>query len=48
VPVDGSDRIISRWQYPGEEQSLNKENYDAAIERQGSDNNKTLVWWEKN
>lgn len=48
VPVDGSDRIISRWQYPSEEQSLNKENYDAAIERQGSDNNKTLVWWEKN
>lgn len=47
VPVDGSDRIISRWEYPGEEQSLNKAHYEEAVARQGEDDNKTLVWWEK-
>ena len=47
TPVDGSDRIMSRWEYPGEEQSLNKANYDAAIARQGEDDNKTMVWWER-
>ncbi len=45
-PVDG-DRVMSRWEYPAEEQSLNKDNYNAAISRQGEDDNKTQVWWEK-
>lgn len=36
----------SRFNYPTEEQALNKENYDVAVARQGPDVNTTPVWWE--
>ncbi len=36
----------SRFVYPDEEQSLNAENRQAAIDRQGADNISTKVWWE--
>ncbi|MDW7692286.1 SusD/RagB family nutrient-binding outer membrane lipoprotein [Flammeovirgaceae bacterium SG7u.111] len=37
----------SRFQYPTEEQSLNTENYNAVLSRQGADVVETKVWWEK-
>lgn len=36
----------SRFRYIGEEQTLNKENYDAAVSRQGPDEYATTLWWE--
>ena len=35
-----------RMLYPLSEQNLNKENYDAAVARQGADNTQTRVWWD--
>ena len=37
-----------RFLYPLTEQNLNKENYNAAVERQGPDNTQTHVWWDVN
>lgn len=37
----------SRFEYPGKEQALNAESYNAAITRQGPDEITTKVWWEK-
>ena len=41
------DIYPSRFEYPSEEQSLNGENRQQAIERQGPDEITTKVWWEK-
>jgi hypothetical protein len=41
------DEIPSRWTYPATEQSLNSENYNAAIANQGTDLLTTKVWWNK-
>ncbi|MEC7754081.1 SusD/RagB family nutrient-binding outer membrane lipoprotein [Roseivirga sp. UBA1976] len=35
-----------RFMYPSGVQALNKENYNAAIQRQGPDNLTTRVWWD--
>jgi len=40
--------IPVRFMYPGNQQTLNKENYDAAVSRQGPDDINTKVWWERN
>ncbi|SNY95293.1 SusD/RagB family nutrient-binding outer membrane lipoprotein [Flagellimonas pacifica] len=37
----------SRFEYPSEEESLNLENYNAAVSRIGGDKITTKVWWEK-
>lgn len=37
----------SRFEYPSLEQTLNAENYNAAVSRMGSDEITTKVWWEK-
>ena len=46
----GSDALINqvpvRFMYPTEVQSLNGENYRAALEAQGPDNITTPVWWD--
>ncbi len=39
--------IPVRQAYPAFESTLNKENYDAAVSRQGADNLNTPVWWDK-
>ncbi|NJB71341.1 hypothetical protein GGR42_001803 [Saonia flava] len=36
----------SRFEYPGEEEALNAENYNAAVSRIGGDEITTKVWWE--
>jgi hypothetical protein len=50
--VAGPDLIISRipvrFTYPDSEQSLNSENLDAAIARQGGLSLTDLVWWDVN
>lgn len=38
------DRIPVRFRYPESEQSLNAENYQRAVERQGPDNINTAIW----
>lgn len=40
------DEYPSRFTYYAEEQTLNKENYDIAVSRQGPDEYSTPVWWE--
>lgn len=35
-----------RHLYPLTEQNYNKQNYDAAVARQGADNTQTRVWWD--
>ena len=43
------DTYPSRFEYPTEERTLNKENYDAAVARQGINTNQAIlapVWWE--
>ena len=40
-----SGEIPSRFLYPNEEPALNGTNYDAAIARQGADQNTTDIWW---
>jgi hypothetical protein len=41
-------RIPTRFLYPTLEQSLNLENYQAAVSRQGADALTTPVWWQMN
>jgi hypothetical protein len=41
-------RIPVRFTYPTLEQSLNLENYQAAVSRQGADELTTTVWWDVN
>ena len=46
--VEGTiSEIPSRYSYPSSEQSLNAEQYDAAIARQGADLLTTKIWWNK-
>ncbi len=45
-PNKGS--IPRRLTYPTEEYSINKENMDEAISRQGQDTYATRMWWDKN
>lgn len=40
-------QLLVRLRYPISETSLNKENYEAAIARQGPDLYTTPVWWDK-
>lgn len=42
-----SGNFMNRLGYPNSEISVNKENVDAAISRQGPDNPDTKVWWDK-
>ena len=46
-PLNTSGLIPRRMAYPTTEAQLNKVNYDAAIARQGADNQETRVWWDK-
>ncbi len=50
MPVDGPlitiDRIPLRREYPGDEQTLNPVNRQAAVDRQGADNLTTRLWWD--
>jgi hypothetical protein len=39
-------QIPVRYIYPREEATLNGSNYDAAVGRQGGDDNTTHVWWD--
>lgn len=39
--------IPRRQGYPSAEASLNKANYDKAVQAQGEDNNYTRIWWDK-
>lgn len=41
------DEIPSRITYPSSEQSLNNENYTAAVSSQGDDLLTTKIWWNK-
>jgi len=40
-------QIFRRFQYPISEQSLNTDNYNAAVTRQGPDLITTRIWWDK-
>jgi hypothetical protein len=40
-------QIFRRFQYPISEQSLNTDNYNAAVTRQGADLLMTRIWWDK-
>jgi hypothetical protein len=44
---DISGDFINRITYPNSEISVNSENVQAAISRQGADNLDTKVWWDK-
>ncbi len=44
VRNQNSDRIPVRFMYPAEEQSLNQDNYQEAVSRQGDDNINTEMW----
>lgn len=50
MPVDGPltniDRVPLRREYPGDEQTLNPVNRQAAVDRQGPDVLTTRVWWD--
>jgi Starch-binding associating with outer membrane len=46
-PLNVSGQIPRRMAYPTTEATLNKVNYDAAVARQGADNQETRVWWDK-
>ncbi|MBD8491028.1 SusD/RagB family nutrient-binding outer membrane lipoprotein [Echinicola sp. CAU 1574] len=41
-----NQQVPVRFMYPVDVQINNKENYDAAVARMGSDNINTKVWWE--
>ena len=41
------NEIPSRFTYPASEQSLNGENYSAAVSNQGADLLTTKIWWNK-
>lgn len=43
----GGSELPSRLIYPAEEQALNRENYEAAVARQGPDLMTTKVWWDQ-
>ncbi len=52
VPVqyhdnDSNGKIPSRLRYPQSEMVYNKDNYEAALARQGADNFNTPIWWDK-
>lgn len=52
VPVNYPDNetggtIPRRLRYPDDEPVLNEVNYNDAVSRQGADNYKTRVWWDK-
>ena len=51
VPAPGAytspKAIPRRQQYNSQEASLNKENYDAVVARQGPDELLTRIWWDK-
>ncbi|MCX2744955.1 SusD/RagB family nutrient-binding outer membrane lipoprotein [Mangrovivirga sp. M17] len=49
LPVEAvEDEIPSRYRYPRDEQSQNRESYDEAVEMLGgSDNLTTKLWWNK-
>jgi hypothetical protein len=40
------DRVPRRFLYPSTEQSLNADNYQAAVDRLGGDNINIGAWWE--
>jgi hypothetical protein len=52
MPVDGPlisiDRVPLRRVYPPDEQTLNQNNYRAAVSNQGEDTYVTKVWWDVN
>lgn len=41
---ENNDQIPVRFIYPGQEQNLNQESYQAALDSQGPDNVNTLMW----
>ncbi len=43
---ENNDQIPVRFLYPGEEQSLNNENYQAAVEAMGGDDINLTTWWD--
>lgn len=45
-PLVNIDQVPVRRQYPPDEQTLNRENYTAAVTRQGADELTTKVWWD--
>ncbi len=42
-----NDQIPVRFQYPLDQQTLNPDNYQEAVARQGIDDINTLVWWDR-
>lgn len=40
-------RIFRRFLYPVSEQTLNRVQYNAAVQRQGADDLMTRIWWDK-
>ena len=42
-----NDLIPVRFQYPVEQQALNADSYEAAVQRQGRDDINTRVWWDR-
>ncbi len=46
-PLNGVAEIPRRMAYPAHEANLNKVNYEAAIAKQGKDDQYTRVWWDK-
>jgi hypothetical protein len=40
-------QIFRRFEYPISEQNLNTDNYNAAVQRQGTDDLMTRIWWDK-
>ncbi len=49
IPNQGETggQVPNRVRYPAAEQSLNRENYEAAVARQGPDVMTTKVWWDR-
>ncbi len=45
-PAAFINTVPVRYMYPGSVQSLNGENYNAAVQRQGADAITTRVWWD--
>lgn len=48
LALNQSGLIPVRHSYPTTEVQLNKENYDAAVASQGTDNGDTKLWWDVN
>lgn len=48
LALNSSGLIPVRHSYPTTEVQLNKENYDAAVASQGTDNGDTKLWWDVN